>query len=406
MNAPADPTTFPDLDQARLLDAISSILVVIDRDGRIQRCNRAAREAFDLCHGGERPHLSELAERFLDDGQRRFLLDRSRWEKPFRMREVRYRKRDGGHGYLGLTVNPVIGDDGELEGLLLLARDITDRKHLEGQLAHALKLESIGQLAAGVAHEINTPAQYVGDNLRFLEEAFRDLDRILGPLLDMFEEGVPPPLAPLAEIAREIDLAYLRDEVPAAIRQSLDGIARISEIVRSMKEFSHPGGREKAPADINAALRSTITVSRNEWKYVAEVETDLDPSLPPVLCRVGELNQVFLNLIVNAAHAIADKVGDSGKKGTIRVSTRRHGDTVEVRVSDDGTGIPPEIQPRIFDPFFTTKEVGAGTGQGLAIARSTIVKGHGGELTFETVPGEGTTFIVRLPIEPPEGEQR
>jgi len=316
--------------------------------------------------------------------------------------EVRYVRADGGHGYLGLTINPVASEDGGFDGLLLLRRDITDRKALESHLAHALKLEAIGQLAAGIAHEINTPAQYLGDNLRFLADAFRDLDVLLRPLADRLrDEGGALDLETLVAGAREIDLAYLREEIPQAIRQSLDGIARISEIVRSMKEFSHPGGREKAPADINAALRSTITVSRNEWKYVAEVETDLAPDLPPVRCRIGEINQVFLNLIVNAAHAIADKVGDSGEKGRIRITTRRDGNEVEVRISDTGTGIPADVQPRIFDPFFTTKEVGRGTGQGLAIARATVEKGHGGRLTFETTPGEGTTFVLRLPVDPP-----
>jgi len=398
--------TLPHLDQARLLDAISSILVVADRDGWIRRCNRAAREAFGLCRNGGQVHLRELAECFVEDRQRRQLLDRERWKRPFRLREVRYRRLDGGHGYLGLTINPVLGEEGDLEGLLLLARDITDRKNLEGQLAHALKLESIGQLAAGIAHEINTPAQYVGDNLRFLEESFGDLDRLLAPFAELLRSGrIPAPMAGVATAAREIDLDYLREEIPAAIRQSLTGIARISEIVRSMKQFSHSGAEGKAPADLNAALRATITVSRNEWKYVAEMETDLDPSLPPVRCRVGELNQVFLNLIVNAAHAIAETVGNSGDKGKIRVSTRRDGEMVEIRIADTGTGIPPEIQHRIFDPFFTTKEVGKGTGQGLSLARNTVVRGHGGELTFETTPGEGTNFIVRLPIEPGDEDE-
>jgi signal transduction histidine kinase len=197
----------------------------------------------------------------------------------------------------------------------------------------------------------------------------------------------------------EADLDYLSLEVPKAIEQSLDGISRVTEIVRAMKEFSHPGGEDKVATDINRAIQSTITVARNEWKYVSEVVTDFDPQLPTVICFPGEFNQVILNLITNAAHAILDKLGPSpDEKGRIIISTRRDGDWVEIRVSDTGSGIPENIQERVFDPFFTTKETGIGTGQGLAIAHAVIVDKHGGSIDFETEPGEGTTFVIRLPI--------
>jgi signal transduction histidine kinase len=188
-------------------------------------------------------------------------------------------------------------------------------------------------------------------------------------------------------------------EVPQAIQQSLQGIGRVTTIVRAMKEFSHPGSEEKSDTDLNRAIETTITVARNEWKYVAEVVTDFDPALPLVRCLPGEINQVILNLIVNAAHAIADVVENNGKsKGTITIRTRSQGDRVEIRVSDTGTGIPETIRAKIFDPFFTTKGVGKGTGQGLAIAHSVIVDKHGGTISCETEVGKGTTFVIRLPL--------
>ncbi len=280
-------------------------------------------------------------------------------------------------------------------------RDITAQRNLERQLAQAQKLEAVGQLAAGIAHEINSPIQYIGDNTRFFQSAFRDFDLILAKYEGALKEGNGGPFPPaLQEWIDKIDLPYLKEEVPKAIEQTLEGVERVSNIVRAMKEFSHPGAKEMSSVDLNRAIQNTIVVARNEWKYVAEMETDLDPFLPPISCLPGEVNQVILNLIINSAHAIADVVGDgSAGKGAIRISTHRAGESVEIRVQDTGTGIPERIRSRIFDPFFTTKEVGRGTGQGLAIAHSVIVDKHGGSIRFETEMGKGTTFIIRLPIE-------
>ncbi len=186
-----------------------------------------------------------------------------------------------------------------------------------------------------------------------------------------------------------------------AIGQTLEGVERVSKIVRAMKEFSHPGGKEKSPADLNQAIESTVTVARNEWKYVADLKLELEPELPPVPCFLGEFNQCVLNLVVNAAHAIGDVVKTiPGAKGLITVQTRRDGDQVEVRVTDTGTGIAEANRAKIFEPFFTTKDVGKGTGQGLAMIYGSMVKRHGGTVTFETEVGRGTTFIIRLPLKP------
>lgn len=316
-------------------------------------------------------------------------------------------RSDGDRIPLELAVGVVESQEGR--SYCALVRDISARRRLESQLAQAQKLESVGQLAAGVAHEINTPVQYVGDNARFLAEAFADLDELIGlyqRLLGHCRDGsCPADLLPTIESKiEEMDLDFLREEAPQAIRQSIEGAERVASIVRAMKEFSHPGSQEKQAVDLNHAIENTITVSRNEWKYVAEVETRLDRTLPLVTCLPGEINQVVLNLIVNAAHAIQDVQGkrldreSSAERGKITISTARSGDHVEIRVSDTGTGIPAHARSRVFDPFFTTKAVGQGTGQGLAIAYAVVVEKHGGTIGFETAEGRGTTFVVRLPL--------
>jgi signal transduction histidine kinase len=290
-----------------------------------------------------------------------------------------------------------------------LQAEIVERERMQHELVQARKLESIGHLAAGIAHEINTPAQYIGDNTRFLQEAFADFDNLFGKLEQLLQaarqHNLTDELVTEVEAAvQQVDIGYLTEEVPKAIGQSLEGIERVASIVRAMKEFSHPGNGQKQAIDLNRAIQSTLTVSRNEWKYVAELVTDFAPNLPLVPCLPGDFNQVILNLVVNAAQAIADVVGDgSAGKGTLKVSTHRDGDSVEIRVEDTGGGIPEDVREKIFDPFFTTKEVGKGTGQGLTIAHSIVGEKHHGTITFETEVGRGTTFIVRLPITDSDG---
>ncbi|MFW6352771.1 MAG: PAS domain-containing protein [Verrucomicrobiota bacterium] len=281
-------------------------------------------------------------------------------------------------------------------------RQAEERRLMEVRLRQAQKLESIGHLAAGIAHEINTPTQFVGDNLHFLGESIESLSAIvrrlseaLGPEAHALGEGVRRELCALIAAA---DFDYLEEELPAALTQARDGVQRIAEIVKAMKEFSHPGTRDRKLARLNDALEKAVTVARNEWKYHADVTLELDPALEPVRCLPAEVNQVFLNLIVNAAHTVRDEV-DRGRyeKGHITISTRQLDDAVEIRVADNGAGIPAEIRDRIFDPFFTTKGVGKGTGQGLAIAYDVIVHKHDGTILCESEEGAGTTFILHLP---------
>jgi PAS domain S-box-containing protein len=324
---------------------------------------------------------------------------------PVRVDDIVFRRSGGGEGCLGITVNPCMDGGGQSIGYTIIGADITEKRMLESRLSQAQKLRSVGQLAAGIAHEINTPVQYVGDNTRFLQEAFEALFRVLkgyGSLLSAVRENRPTGAAveTLEGWIAEAEIDYLESEIPEAIEQTLEGIQRISKIVKALKEFSHPGRKEKTSVDINAVLENTITVARNEWKYVADVETDLCAALPSIPGYAAELNQVFLNMIINAAHAVEDVVDrESGQKGVIGIATRLQEDAVEIEISDTGCGIPPEIQARIFDPFFTTKGVGRGTGQGLAICYPVIVQKHGGHITFDSETGRGTVFRIRLPLE-------
>jgi PAS domain S-box-containing protein len=302
---------------------------------------------------------------------------------------------------LGLTA--VRGDAGKTELVIASLVDATAQSRLEIELRHAQKLESVGRLASGIAHEINTPIQFVGDNVNFLSGAFEQLLALYDSYRAACLKAADGPLSAedLAGLKQEeelADLEYIRTNVVTSIASTLDGVGRVARIVQSMKAFAHPDRGERATANLNAALHDTLTVATNELKYVATVETDFG-KIPAVPCFVSDLNQVFLNLLVNAAHAIGDVVGKTGQRGVIRVRTYLEGSVVVIAISDTGTGIPEPVRGRIFDPFFTTKEVGKGTGQGLALARAVVVDRHGGSLTFETEMGKGTTFFVRVPFD-------
>ncbi|MFH1933324.1 MAG: ATP-binding protein [Pseudomonadota bacterium] len=325
--------------------------------------------------------------------------------RPTRADDLRFKQLDNKDGLLAIMINKIKNDTGMLSVLSIAGADMTVQKILENQLVQVQKLESIGQLAAGMAHEINTPTQYVGDNTRFLQHAFNNLSGLLvkyEELIEAIKVGNVEHdfIREILKKAEEVNVDYLMKEIPTAIQQTLEGIERIAKIVLAMKDFLHPGTAEKTAIDINKAIESTITVARNEWNYVAELVTAFDPSLPLVPCMQGEFKQVILNMIINAAQAIADNMDDGTTgKGTITVSTSSDGDGVEIRISDTGAGIPKAFRTRIFDPFFTTREA---TGQGLTISHSIIVEKHGGTLTFDTEVGKGTTFTIRLPIETEE----
>ncbi len=401
-----------------LFEASRDALMLLDETGFFD-CNQATLDLFGFSTRDQfmAKHPAELSPPTQSDGTdsraaagARIAAAQATGSQFF---EWRHQRADG-------TVFPaeVLLNQIELNGrpvIHAVVRDLTERKRAEAertrmeiQLRQAQKLEAIGQLAAGIAHEINTPTQYIGDNTRFLEEAFGHLQRLVQAyekVREAIHAGTPldEPLAKLEHDREQIQLPYLLEEIPSAIRESREGLERVTLIVRAMKDFSHPGTTRKTPTNLNRAIESTLTVSRNEWKYVADTVTEFDPELPLVPCLPGEFNQVILNLVVNAAHAIADVVQDgSRRKGKITVSTRQLSDWVEIRVQDTGTGIPKPARDRVFEPFFTTKPVGKGTGQGLAIARSVVVDKHGGTISFETEEGRGTTFLVRLPLKDQE----
>lgn len=386
-----------------LFENASDLVYIFDLDLHITSLNRLAEQTIGYSHD----EALGMDLRQLLDGQQARRLERAIEQlvsahAPTTI-ELEVTAKDGRRVKLEVNLRLIYRDGTPVE-IQAIARDITGRDVAEMELRQAQKLESVGRLASGIAHEINTPIQFVGDNLRFLQDSFGELQSVLKKFQELCKSihemrSGPQFGSELDRIAAESDSDYLAKEIPKALGQTLDGVDRVVTIVRAMKEFAHPENKGMVPADLNKALSNTLTVARNELKYVADVETDFG-ELPAVVCNVGDLNQVFLNLLVNAAHAIADVVKDSGKKGKIRVSTSFTDETAVIAISDTGAGIPESIRDRIFDPFFTTKEVGRGTGQGLAIARS-VVDRHKGTLTFETGVGKGTCFYVRLPIVKP-----
>jgi PAS domain S-box-containing protein len=390
----------------QLLQAVIADLPVAvracDVDGRVFLHNSAAAELFAL-ETADDPQSEDQGLNEIDVG---FFLADGKTPVPIEDRPLARALRGevvtnvelviaqpGGAARTTLgSARRLTNQNGACLGAVAITQDVTQKKTLERELANAQKLESIGQLAAGIAHEINTPTQFIGDNIRFLQESVVDVMRLV-------ERLIPLVTIDIAALLESVDIRYLREEIPKAIAQSLEGVERISKIVGAMKEFSHPAV-DKAPHDLNRAILSTITVASNEWKYVADVKTDFDLGLPPVPVMPGAFNQVILNILVNAAHAIGAVVAETpGTKGIITISTRKAANWAEIRIHDTGSGIPEGVRDRIFDPFFTTKAVGKGTGQGLAIAHDVIVKKHHGAITVETAVGLGTTFILRLPLE-------
>ncbi len=393
----------------RLITSISSILVAVDWNDTVALWNDAAENTFEI------PRLSVIGRDFFSCGiewdqtelrRRAGLCRQSR--APVSLQDFPFERSTGERRFLNITLNPLSGNNGKQIGFLVLAEDITLRKVWERKMIQSQKLESIGQLAAGIAHEINSPMQYIEHNVLFLDDSFRSLLRVVEAFRDFLETAKGNPVLrsatrALRSVCEDEEIRYLAEEIPRALRQSLEGIERVTGIVSAMKTFSHPGRGEKEPVDINRAIETTVAVARNEWKYVADMELELDERLPPVPCLPDEFNQVILNIVTNAAHAIAERVGDTEKKGTISIRTRYGGDRVEIRIDDTGTGIAEEVRARIYDPFFTTKDVGKGTGQGLAIARDVVVNKLSGSIDFETEIGRGTTFVIFLPTESSSG---
>jgi PAS domain S-box-containing protein len=396
----------------QLISALPTILIGLSKDNTIVLWNSKAEELFGknqsevvglpLQQCGVAWEWNKIA-----DG----VAESRTASQPIRVDDIRFQRLDGEERYLGLTINH-LGDDDCILGLTIIGSDITDRKKLETQMQRSQKMQAIGQLASGIAHEINTPSQFVGDNTRFFQDAYEDLIQIIREYEDLIDKAKSNALtaeliAGTEKRIQDLDLEYLEEEIPIALQHTLKGVDRIAKIVQAMKIFSHPGMITKEPTDINAEIEKTITITRNEWRYIAQMETDFDSNLPAVPCFRAELNQVILNMIVNAAHAIAEANANApSKQGIISIRTYYKDNWAKIRIGDTGAGIPQEIRHKIFDLFFTTKGPGKGTGQGLAISHSVIVEKHKGTLDLESQEGKGTTFIIGLPLgaEPDENE--
>ena len=391
-------------DAERLLEAISSILISLDAKGNIIRWNQMAESVFGISAAAvQGKRFVELEIDWRHPAVAKQYL--TQWDFATRNRqELEFTNKEGAIRSLGMSAFPVESSQGNA-GCLFLGSDITETKLLRNQLDQAQRLESVGQLAAGVAHEINTPMQYIGDNVSYVHKCFENIRPVLDWLphaIDQLKSMSPDPksVCELEERMKKAKLKSIVDRVPEALADAQEGIAAVTKIVAAMKEFSHPGSETKMNSDLNHILSTSLTVAKNEYKYVADIETVFDPKLPTVQGFPSELNQVFLNIIVNAAHAIGDqtKQGTNGR-GLIKISTSLQGDLIEVRIQDTGGGMPVAVQARIFEPFFTTKVVGKGTGQGLAIAHTIIVQKHLGRIWCDVDPGVGTTFVIQIPRE-------
>lgn len=393
-----------ELEQSKLVTAVhqaDDLIFITDKSGAIEYTN----PSFTAITGYSQQEIIGENPRILKSGKHEEAYYREMWETLTTNQSWRgqfVNKCKNGSEYIAeVTISPITNQQKEITHYVGVQRDITQVLMLERSLKQAQKLEALGTLAGGIAHEINTPAQFVTGNLSFALESFPDLVSYIKASYQNQTnntERESNQIKDILGIYDTADIEYLIEELPLALGQSLEGVEKISEIVWSMKQFAHPGEKEKVASNINTAIKNTANVCRNEWKYVAEIIYDFDTSIPQVPCLLSELNQVFLNLIINAVHAIESQNNEDSQKGKITISTRLSGDSVHIKFSDNGPGIPKDIQERVFDPFFTTKAPGKGTGQGLAISHSIICEKHSGQISYSTSE-EGTEFRITLPIQ-------
>jgi signal transduction histidine kinase len=281
-----------------------------------------------------------------------------------------------------------------------LRAQLAELRSTQSELLEAQKLEAVGVLAAGLAHEINTPAQFVASNLAFIGRAFAGLAAIATAARTCVEaEADAAALAVLGRAVTKGKLDFVLSEGPSAIQQAVEGVDRIAAIVGALRDFSENDARIDDHASLAQTVSAVLVIATNEWAGVAEVETRLDPELGSLPLPAGELGQLLLALILNAARAIAEaQEGEPSVRGRIVVAARREAESAVIEVSDTGIGIPESIRGRVFEPFFTTRPLGKGVGQGLAVARRIVVERHGGSIGFESEVGRGTKFLVRLPL--------
>lgn len=400
----------------QILNTTATAILVISPDLTVQRANSTFYEMFQ--YGQEEVLGKKCYQCFLEapplEEQNAVHLALEQGI-PFQKETIR-KSKDGKDIHCLLTIAPFLDVNSRIVGVIEDLRDISDRiasekekEKLQIQLLKVSKLESVGQLSAGISHEINTPVQFISNNIDFIGDAFNDIQEImkkvhalLASLPATISEG--DTCKDLIQNLEEADWNYLATEIPVSLGQTKDGLKRVSSIVQAMKEFSHPRSKERVLSDLNSIIKNTLTISQNEWKYAAEITTDFDESLIDIPCHTEELGQVFLNVLLNATQAI-EASSKQGEKGSIAIKTSREAGYAVVRIHDSGGGMTEEIINRAFDPFFTTKEVGRGSGQGLAIAHDVVVNKHQGLIEIESSPGKGTTFIISLPLQQNEKTQ-
>jgi len=382
----------------QLVESLSAVLISISADGLVNQWNSAAEKYLGIA--AEKVLSAPFEQCGIKWDWKKVnnaLSQCKRKNLPVQLDNIHYNRGEGQSGVLNLSITPVTGEDGTCTGYVIFGNDITEKKRNENQIALSQKLESIGQLASGIAHEINTPMQYIGDNMRFFKNAFSNIKE----LLEQYHVALngKNEFSQIKEKEDEADLEFLMEEIPKAVEQSLEGIEKIRKLVLALKDFSHPGRIEKGFYDLNKGIEGTIIISKNEWKYVADLKTSFEQNLPLVYCSIDQINQVILNMIINSAQSIKEKIEfGTIQKGKITIKTKLVSDHVHIIISDTGKGIPQSIIHNIFDPFFTTKEVGKGTGQGLAIAHDIIVNKHKGAINVHSEIDIGTTFTITLPI--------
>jgi len=392
------------------IEKLDEIIMITDPEGIIQYVN----PSFTNVTQYQRDEIIGKSARFLKSGQMSGEFYSKMWNtissgNVWKGHFVN-KKKDRSFYEEEAIISPVKDDNGAITNYIALKRDVTEKLRMEAQLRQAQKIEAIGTLAAGIAHEINTPMQFIMDNTVFLEKSFTKLiaySEDIGIEVDKLDsEECIKNVNALSVLKKKYKISYIKDEIPYSFEDMFDGIDRVRKIVLSMKDFAHPGVKEKAYASINKSIESTVTISRNVWKYRSDLEINMDESIPEVYCNIDDINQVVLNLIVNAIDAIKefqekyyDEKSFESNKGLITISTKQSGKYVVIEISDSGIGMDEKTLEKIFEPFYTTKEVGKGTGQGLAIVHDIIVNKHKGEIDVQSTPGEGTKFSLSILIE-------
>ncbi|MCC9601699.1 PAS domain-containing protein [Stieleria sp. JC731] len=387
-----------------LIQSITSVLICIDEHGKVSRWNPIAEQLFSINKSQAIGHpYIDLPIDWHDKQLAANLTNERSSDGPCRS-ELMFTDRQGTTTTLEVNVFPIVGAP-QSQTRLIIANDITLQKKLQSQLEQAQKLESVGQLAAGVAHEINTPMQYIGDNIRYVSRTIDRFDSLLKYLPDLLDETISDEEIVLRRKTLSCDIPADKmgswlSQLSEALSDSIQGVDTVAKIVSAMKELSHPGTQEKSRIDLNRILHSAITVAKSEWKHIADVRIDACSDMPPLMGFPSELNQAILNIIVNAVHAIRDRIATQGiERGQIYIKTSFNEDFAIISIADNGGGVPVEIRDKVFEPFFTTKEIGKGTGQGLAIAHSAVVSKHGGTLSLEVREGQGSKFTLQIPFE-------